>query len=94
MVPADAKVHILCSSHEKGGAARKKCKMACIACQKCVKAAPEGAISMDNFLAVVNYDMEIPVEVAGECPMNTIVVSGDGTVSQDERREVAVGGDR
>jgi electron transport complex protein RnfB len=74
MVPASRTVHILCSSHDKGGVARKACKTACIGCQKCVKAVPEGGILMDNFLAVINYDMEIPEEVAGECPMNTIVV--------------------
>ncbi|MBN2071889.1 MAG: RnfABCDGE type electron transport complex subunit B [Candidatus Krumholzibacteriota bacterium] len=74
MVPAARDVHILCSSHDKGVAAKKACKTACIACQKCVKAAPEGSIVMEDFLAVVNYDMEIPREVAQECPMNTIVV--------------------
>ena len=49
MVPARRQLHILCSSHDKGGVARKHCKVACIGCMKCVKAAPEGAINMDNF---------------------------------------------
>ncbi len=78
MVPAERELHILCSSHDKGAAARKACKTACIACQKCVKAAPEGSIVMDDFLAVVNYDHVIPAEVAEECPMNTIVVRPSG----------------
>lgn len=76
LVPAESRVHILCSSHDKGGDARKKCKVACIGCQKCVKAAPEGAITMDDFLAVVNYEVEIPEEIAAECPMGTIKVFG------------------
>ncbi|MCD6379157.1 4Fe-4S binding protein, partial [bacterium] len=87
LVPAERKVHILCSSHDKGAAAKKNCKVACIGCQKCVKAAPEGAIRMDNFLAVINYDMVIPESVAAECPMGTIMVCNrEGEINQ------AVGG--
>ena len=94
MVPAESRVHILCSSHDKGAAARKACKTACIACQKCVKAAPEGSIVMEDFLAVVNYDIEIPPEVADQCPMNTIVVrdAGSGAQPCTEEKEVAGGG--
>ena len=93
MVPAERKVHILCSSHDKGAVARKACKTACIACQKCVKAAPEGSIVMDDFLAVVNYDFDIPHEVAEECPMNTIVVEDSGKDSQPcVGEKAAVGG--
>jgi electron transport complex protein RnfB len=96
MVPASRNLHILCSSHDKGGDARKKCKVACIGCMKCVKAAPEGAITMDNFLAVVNYGFEIPadkaVEIAAECPMNTIVATGEG-IAADDVPAAAAGGD-
>ncbi len=92
MVPASRKLHILCSSHDKGGVARKHCKVACIGCMKCVKAAPEGAITMDDFLAVVDYSFEIPAEVAAECPMNTIVVTGEAAGACEEP-SAAAGGD-
>lgn len=92
MVPAKRNLHILCSSHDKGGVARKNCKVACIGCMKCVKAAPEGAIAMDNFLAVVDYGFEIPAEVAAECPMNTIVVTGEAAAAGEEV-VAAAGGD-
>lgn len=92
MVPAKRDLHILCSSHDKGGVARKNCKVACIGCMKCVKAAPEGAIAMDNFLAVVDYGFEIPAEVAAECPMNTIVVAGEAAAAGEEVA-AAAGGD-
>jgi electron transport complex protein RnfB len=92
MVPASRNLHILCSSHDKGGAARKYCKVACIGCMKCVKAAPEGAIAMDNFLAVIDYGFEIPAEVAAECPMNTIVVTGEDAAAVEEPA-AAAGGD-
>ncbi len=91
MVPAKRELHILCSSHDKGGAARKHCKVACIGCMKCVKAAPEGAIAMDKFLAVVDYGFEIPAEVAAECPMNTIVFTGE--VAAGEAPAAVAGGD-
>jgi electron transport complex protein RnfB len=93
MVPAARMVHILCSSHEKGAAAKKKCAVACIACQKCVKAAPEGAISMDDNLAVVGYAVEIPVSVAGECPMNTIVVRSEAACIPGGQPRAAAGGE-
>jgi len=79
LAPYERTLHILCSSHDKGGPARKKCKVACIGCQKCVKAAPEGAVEMDNFLAVVDYQKEIPEEVAQECPTGAIRVAPPGS---------------
>ena len=91
MVPAKRDLHILCSSHDKGGVARKHCKVACIGCMKCVKAAPEGAIAMDNFLAVVDYGFEIPAEVAAECPMNTIVFTGEAPAGEESA--AVAGGD-
>jgi electron transport complex protein RnfB len=91
MVPYDKKLHILCSSHDKGGKVRKSCKVGCIGCQRCVKEAPEGAITMDNTLAVVNYDADIPAEVAESCPMNTIVIGVLGE-RKDKGTEKAVAG--
>ena len=92
MVPAEREVHILCSSHDKGAVARKACKTACIACQKCVKAAPEGSIVMEDFLAVVNYDYDIPHEIAEQCPMNTIVVINSGSDAQSGHEEKTAAG--
>jgi len=86
MVPYGKRVHILCSSHDKGGKVRKACKVGCIACRKCVKEAPEGAIAMDENLAVVDYSKDIPDDVAGVCPMHTIVV---GILSREEAAEEA-----
>ncbi|MBN1886164.1 MAG: RnfABCDGE type electron transport complex subunit B [Candidatus Krumholzibacteriota bacterium] len=91
MVPADRTIHILCSSHDKGAKTRKVCAVGCIGCMKCVKAAPEGAIAMDRNLAVVDYEAEIPPEIAGECPMKTIHVRKlDGLADLD----AAAGGER
>jgi electron transport complex protein RnfB len=94
MVPADKTVHILCSSHDKGGKVRKYCAVGCISCQRCVKEAPEGAITMEENLAVVQYDAEIPESVAESCPMNTIVVGGrEDSVGGVEAKKAAAGGE-
>ncbi len=55
LTPVAKKVHIKCSSHDKGPVVKKACELGCIACGLCVKGCPEGAISMDNFLAKIDY---------------------------------------
>lgn len=56
MVPQDARTVVMCSSHDKGAVARKKCTNACIACKKCEKTCPNGAILVVNNLATVDYE--------------------------------------
>ena len=41
LVPASARVHIYCNSLEKPALRMKKCTASCIACRKCLKAAPD-----------------------------------------------------
>jgi Na+-translocating ferredoxin:NAD+ oxidoreductase RNF subunit RnfB len=70
MVPARAKVHVFCNSPEKGADKMKVCKASCIGCRKCVKAAEEGQMAIDGFLASANYENPPPeslIEAAG-CP--------------------------
>ena len=94
LVSIDKRVHILCSSHDRGARVRKICTVGCIACTKCVKEAPEGAITMHENLAVVNYDFDIPDSVAASCPMNTIHVKAlDGSGEDVEQIKTAVGGE-
>jgi electron transport complex protein RnfB len=93
LVPVDKRLHILCSSHDKGGKVRKICAVGCIGCTKCVKEAPEGGIVMQDNLAVVNYDFDVPDAVAAVCPMNTIrVKSLDGSAA-GAGAAVAAGGE-
>ncbi|OQX83855.1 MAG: hypothetical protein B6D63_05555 [Candidatus Latescibacteria bacterium 4484_7] len=92
LVPIDRKVHVLCSSHDKGGKVRKICKVGCIGCQKCAKEAPEGAITMEENLAVVNYDIEIPESVAGVCPTHTIVIRGEHLEEVEASEEAKAAG--
>jgi len=82
LVPASAKVHVLCSNKDKGPAAKNACLAACIGCKKCEKSAGSDHIAVEDFLARVNYD-DPPGDLAlvDECSMGCIVVvdldSGD-----------------
>jgi electron transport complex protein RnfB len=70
MKPASAKVDVLCNSPAKGPDKKKVCSVSCIGCQKCVKASDEGQMSMDGFLAKVNYENPPAPEAAlrSGCP--------------------------
>lgn len=76
LVPASVHIHVLCNSPDKGAAKRKICQAACIGCRKCVKAAGEGQITMDGFLAAVNYADPPPVGIADECPTKCLTATG------------------
>ena len=56
LVPRSAAAAVLCSSLEKGAVAGKKCEGACLGCKKCEKACPNGAVTVQNNLAVLDYD--------------------------------------
>lgn len=47
---------VMCSNKQKGADARKACTNACIACRKCEKICPHGAIAVKDNLAVIDYD--------------------------------------
>lgn len=55
LVPADKKIHMACSSHDRGPVVAKACKTGCIGCGKCVKACPKEAIVLENNLAVIDH---------------------------------------
>ncbi len=56
LIPKNAKTVVMCSNNDKGADARKTCKSACIACRKCEKTCPEGAVTVKNNRAVINYE--------------------------------------
>jgi RnfABCDGE-type electron transport complex B subunit len=67
-------VHIRCASHDKGAVARKACQFACIACRKCVKECPVEAISIEENLAVIDYEKCIACgKCVKVCPDDTII---------------------
>ena len=75
LLPFTAKVAVSCSSHDKGGDARKKCTAACLGCGLCMRNCSHGAIKIENNLAVVNPGIcktcEEPTCLA-KCPTKAI----------------------
>lgn len=54
IAPVKEQAVVRCSSKEKGAAAKKACKGACIGCQKCVKVCEYGAVTVTDFCAVID----------------------------------------
>ncbi|MBI5193510.1 MAG: RnfABCDGE type electron transport complex subunit B [Nitrospirae bacterium] len=73
LVPENKDVHIYCRSLDKGSDTKKVCTVGCIACNKCEKVCPYDAITIDSFLARIDYNkctncgLCVPV-----CPTNVI----------------------
>ena len=56
MVPYNQKVLVGCRSKDKGAQTRKVCDVGCIACMRCQKECPVGAIVVKDNLAQIDYD--------------------------------------
>ncbi len=54
-IPASAPVYVACSSNCRGKEVASVCKVGCIACEKCAKVCPHGAITMHDNLPVIDY---------------------------------------
>ncbi len=71
LVPADARLHVLCSSKAKGPEVKKVCQTGCIGCTICTKTSG-GAVAMNGFLAVRDYSKPIAEAdaqtTAAKCP--------------------------
>jgi ferredoxin len=70
----DRKIYVACSNCDKGGPARKACKVACISCNKCFKVCEFDAITIADNLAYIDakkctFCRKCPVE----CPTNAII---------------------
>lgn len=72
------RVWVSCMNKEKGGVARKNCKVACIGCGKCVKECPEKiqAITLENNLAYIDPEKCIACgKCVNVCPTGAIVAT-------------------
>ncbi len=82
-------VHIRCRSLAKGKPTRDACSVGCIACRRCVKECPVSAITVEDNLARIDYDLCINCrKCAAVCPMNTIDIQDEKPVLKKKRSEV------
>jgi len=56
LIPRKARIHIACSSEDKGQVVRQICEVGCIGCSRCIKACPEDALSMKNNKIYIDYN--------------------------------------
>lgn len=73
LTPAKRKVHVNCSSHDKGAAVTKVCSVGCIGCGLCEKICKFDAIHVVDGLAIIDYDKCTNCKMCTKvCPRNTI----------------------
>jgi ferredoxin len=69
----DRKIYVSCVNKDKGGPARKACKVACISCSKCFNVCEYEAITIDNNLAFIDSDKcKFCRKCEPECPTKSI----------------------
>lgn len=56
LIPYSQKVAVDCSSHDKGKQVTAACEVGCIGCKKCEKTCPNGAVTVENFCAHIDYE--------------------------------------
>lgn len=73
LVPASAKLHVRCSSHDKGPVVRQVCSVGCLGCGMCARLAP-GAFKVEGFLSSRDYSAELPPDetASAKCPGHCI----------------------
>lgn len=73
IVPVREQAVVRCSNSDKGAAAKKACKAACIGCKKCEKVCEAGAVKVADFKASVDPALCTGCKLCVEaCPQNII----------------------
>lgn len=64
LVPYDNQLAVRCSNRDRGPAVKKVCTAGCIGCRLCTKQCPNGAITVTDNIAHINY---VTCQNCGKC---------------------------
>lgn len=85
----DRKIYVSCINEDKGGPARKACKVACIGCSKCQKVCEFDAITIENNLAYIDSEKcKFCRKCEPECPTQAILELNFPPRKTKEEKEV------
>ncbi len=77
LIPRESRVAVICSNRENGATVRKECRNGCIACRKCEKICPTGAVTIENNLSHIDREKCVRCgKCAAVCPVRCIADFG------------------